>query len=128
MARIPRRFAQRQALRHGRDGAPPTVIPSEEEHPRSYEPRVKMKRRNQRRKSPSSNSPEANPDSDSEVERDSGYNSQSDCESSLTFNDNDKAMYYQQKIEEFDAGGVTLSNPCDETKAMMEAELERWEM
>lgn len=27
----------------------------------------------------------------------------------------------------FEEEGVTLSNPCDETKAMMEAELERWE-
>ena len=30
-------------------------------------------------------------------------------------------------IRQFDEAGVKLSDPCDETKAMMEVELERWE-
>jgi hypothetical protein len=34
-------------------------------------------------------------------------------------------MYYQQKVNEFEEAGVTLSNPCDETIAMIEAEFER---
>jgi hypothetical protein len=36
-------------------------------------------------------------------------------------------MFYQQKRDEFEEAGVTLSNPCDQTTAMMEAEFERWE-
>jgi hypothetical protein len=123
-SRLPRRFAQRQTLRHGRDGAPSMVLPSGEEQPRVYEPRVKMKKRNWRRRSASTNNGESGPDLDSEVDPDSGYNSRSGCEG-----DSDaEAMYYQQKEDEFEAEGVTLSNPCDETQAMMEAELERWEL
>lgn len=79
-----------------------------------------MKRRNRRQKSASPNAGESGPDSDSEVDRDSSYSSQSDRESDADA----KAMYYQQKMNEFEEAGVTLSNPCDETKAMMEAELE----
>ena len=87
-----------------------------------------MKRRNRQRKSASPNAGESGPDSDSEIDQDSGYNSQSDRESDPESNADAKAMYYQQKMNEFKEAGVTLSNPCDETKAMMEAELERWEM
>lgn len=57
------------------------------------------------------------------LNQDSGYNSQSDLE----FGTDAEASYYQQMMNEFEAEGVTLSNPSDETKAMMEAELERWE-
>jgi hypothetical protein len=87
-----------------------------------------MKRKNRRRKPASPNDGESGPDSDSELDRDSGYNSQSDHESDVEFDANAKAMYYQQKMNEFEAEGVTLSNPCDDTKAMMEAELEKWEL
>jgi hypothetical protein len=99
------------------------ALPSGEEQPRVYEPRVKMKKRNRRRRS-STNGGESGLDLYSELDRDSGYNSWSDCKA-----DSDaEAMYYQQKEDEFEAEGVTLSNPCDETQAMMEAELERWEL
>jgi hypothetical protein len=133
MARLPRRAAQRQTLSHGRDGAPPIVLPSREELPQSYEPRVKMnqrnlKRRNQQRKSASPNVGESGPDSNSEVDRDSGYHSQPERESDPESDADAIARYYQQKMDEFEKAGVTVSNPCDETKAMMEAELERWEM
>ncbi|TVY89327.1 hypothetical protein LAWI1_G006497, partial [Lachnellula willkommii] len=90
----------------------------------SIRARVKMKKRNRRRKSASTNDGESGPDLDSELDRDSGYNSRSDSEA-----DSDaEAMYYQQKEDELEAEGVTLSNPCDDTQAMMEAELERWEL
>jgi hypothetical protein len=36
-------------------------------------------------------------------------------------------MDVKQIMREFKEEGVTLSNPCDETKAMMEVELEKWE-
>jgi hypothetical protein len=100
------------------------ALPSGEEQRRVYEPRVKMKKRNSARRSASTNNGESGPNLDSEADPDSGYNSRSDCEA-----DSDaEAMYYQQKEDEFEAEGVTLSNPCDETQAMMEAELERWEL
>jgi hypothetical protein len=85
-------------------------------------------KRNRWRKLASPNAGESDPDSDSDVVWDSGYNSQSDRESDPQSDTDAKAMYYQQKMNEFKEAGVTLSNPCDETKAMMEAELERWEM
>jgi hypothetical protein len=133
MARLPRRAAQRQTLGHGQDGAPPIVLPSGEEPPRSFEPRVKMnqrnlKRRHRRRKSVCPNVGESGPDSDSEVDRNSGYNSQPERESDPEYDADAIARYYQQKMDEFEKAGVTVSNPCDETKAIMEAELERWEM
>lgn len=60
-------------------------------------------------------------DSDSGLNQDTGYNSQSDLE----FGTDAEASYYQQMMNEFEAEGFTLSNPSDETKAIMEAELER---
>jgi hypothetical protein len=36
-------------------------------------------------------------------------------------------MDVERMMREFEEEGVTLSNPCDETKAMMEVELEKWE-
>ena len=33
----------------------------------------------------------------------------------------------ERMMREFEEEGVTLSNPCDETKANMEVELEKWE-
>lgn len=99
------------------------ALPSGKEQPRVYEPRVKMKKRN-RAEIGLYQRCESGPDLDSELHRDSGYNSRSDCEA-----DSDaEAMYYQQKEDEFEAEGATLSNPCDETQIMMEAELERWEL
>jgi hypothetical protein len=94
------------------------VLPSEEEQPRAYEPRVRKKRIHRRQQSASPNVDESGPDSDSELDRDSGYNSQFDRESDA----NAEAMFYQQKMDEFEEEWVTLSNPCDETKAMMKAE------
>ena len=104
------------------------VSPGREEQPRSYEPRVKIRRKNQKRKIASPNAVECSPDSDSEVDWDSGYHYYSDRESDPESDADAKAMYYQQKMKEFEEAGVTLSNPCDETKAMMEAELVRWEV
>ena len=96
------------------------ALPSGEEQPRVYEPRVKIKKRNWRRRSASDNR-ESGPNLNSEVDPDSGYNSWTNCKG-----DSDaKAMYYQQKEDEFKAEGVTLLNPCDETQAIIEAELER---
>ena len=66
------------------------ALPSGEEQPRVYKPRVKMKKRNWRRRSASTNNGESGRDLDSEVDLDSGYNSWSDCEG-----DSDaEAMYY----------------------------------
>jgi hypothetical protein len=87
-----------------------------------------MKRRYRRRRAASSNDGESGLNSESEPDRDSGYNSQSDRESNPESDADAEAMYIEQKIKEFEEAGVTLSNPCDETKAMMEAELERWEL
>jgi hypothetical protein len=36
-------------------------------------------------------------------------------------------MDVERMMREFEEEGVTLFNPCDETKAMMEVELEKWE-
>jgi hypothetical protein len=36
-------------------------------------------------------------------------------------------MDVEQMMREFEEEGVTLSNPCDVTKMMMEVELEKWE-
>ncbi|KAH6667822.1 hypothetical protein B0J14DRAFT_675844, partial [Halenospora varia] len=121
---LPRRFAQRQTLRHGRGGAPPT-LPNGEEQPRAYESRVKLKRRNRARKSNSAYDGNSGPDSDSA--KDSGYNSLSDSESDSESDVDTEAMDVERMMREFEEEGVTLSNPCDETKAMMEVELEKWE-
>ncbi len=126
MVGLPRRFAQRQTLRHGRSGAPPT-LPNGEEQPRAYESRVKLKRRNRARKSNSTHDGNSGPDSDSEVAKDSGYNSLSDGESDSESDADTEPMDVERMMREFEEEGVTLSNPCDETKAMMEVELEKWE-
>ena len=36
-------------------------------------------------------------------------------------------MNIERMMREFEEEGVTLSNPCDGTKEMMEVELEKWE-
>ena len=126
MARLPRRFAQRQTLRHGRGGAPPTV-PNGVEQPRAYESRVKLKRRSRVRKSNSAYDGNSGPDSDSEVAKDSGYNSLSDDESDSESDAGTEAMDVERMMREFEEEGVTLSNPCDETLVLMEVELEKWE-
>jgi hypothetical protein len=102
-------------------------LPSGKEQLRAYELRVKRKK-NWGRKSTSTYDGKSGPDSDSEVDRDSGYNSRSGGNSDSECDADTKAMDIERKIKEFEEAGVTLSNPCDETKAMMEAELERWEL
>ncbi|KAG9228085.1 hypothetical protein BJ875DRAFT_508698 [Amylocarpus encephaloides] len=126
MAGLPRRFAQRQSLRHDRSGAPSTLLNGEEQF-RVYESRVKLKRRNRARKSSSTHEGNSAPDSSSEVTKDSGYNSMSNSESDSDSDTDTKPMNVKRMIQEFKEEGVTLSNPCNETKAMIEAELERWE-
>jgi hypothetical protein len=126
MVGLPRRFAQRQTLRHGRGRAPPT-LPNGEEQPRVYESRVKLKRRNRARKSNSTHDGNSGPDSDSEVAKDSSYNSLSGGESDSESEANTKAMDVERMMREFEEEGVTLSNPCEETRIMMEVELEKWE-
>jgi hypothetical protein len=85
-------------------------------------------KRNRRRKPTSPNDGESGPNPDSELDQDSGYNSQSDREPDPESGGDAKTMYYQQKMDEFEVEGVTLSNLCDETKAIMDAELEGWEL
>ncbi|KFZ13522.1 hypothetical protein V501_03678 [Pseudogymnoascus sp. VKM F-4519 (FW-2642)] len=94
-----RRHAQRHTLRYGADGPPPTVMLSAEERPGAYESRSQR---------------------DLELYQDSGYNSLSESDP------DDEAMFYQQKMDEFEEEGATLSNPCDETKAMMAAVEKNW--
>jgi hypothetical protein len=98
-----------------------------EEQPRAYESRVKLKRRNRARKSNSTHDSNTGPDSDSEVTKDSGYNSLSDGESDSESDADTEPIDVERMIREFEEEGVTLSNPCDETKANMEVELEKWE-
>lgn len=124
MVDLPRRFAQRQTLRHGRGGAP-QILPNGQ--PRAYESRVKLKRRNRARKSNSTHDGNSAPDSSSEVAKDSGYNSLTDSESNSDSNADSEPIDVERMMREFEEEGVTLSNPCDETKAIMEAELEKWE-
>ena len=126
MVSLPRRFAQRQTLRHGRRGAPPT-LPNGQEQPRVYESRVKLKRRNRARKSNSTHNGNSGPDSDSEVTKDSGYNSLTDDGSDSDSDADIEDMNIERMMREFEEEGVTLSNPCDGTKEMMEVELEKWE-
>jgi hypothetical protein len=105
-SKFPRRHAQRQALHHGRGETPPPGSPSQK-HPRVYEPRVKKKRRSA-----------SYSDVDSECDRDSGYNSESDS--------NAKAEYYRQKMAEFKEAGPTLSNPGESALAAMDTEEQNW--
>lgn len=62
-----------------------------------------------------------------EITKDSGYNSQSDGDSDTDSAGEAEAVDVEQMMQEFGEEGVTLSNPCDATKMMMEAELEKWE-
>jgi hypothetical protein len=78
------------------------------------------------RKSNSAYDGNSGPDSDSEVAKDSGYNSLSNDESDSESNAGTKAIDVEQMMREFKEEGVTLSNPYNETKAMMEVELEKW--
>ena len=96
-----------------------------EEQPRAYESRVKLKRRNRARKSNSTYDGNSGPNSDSEVTKDSGYNSLSNSESNSESDANTKPMDIKRIIREFEEEGVTLSNPCNETKANIEVELEK---
>jgi hypothetical protein len=98
-----------------------------EEQPRACESRVKLKRRNRARKSNSTHDSNSGPDSDSEVAKDSGYNSLSNSESNSESNADTEPMDVERMIQEFEEEGVTLSNPCDKTKATIEVELEKWE-
>ena len=63
------------------------------------------------------------PNSDSG--KDSGYNSLSDDESDSDSNADTKDMNVERIIREFEEEGVTLSNPCDGTKEMIDVELEK---
>ena len=79
------------------------------------------------RKSNSAYDGNSGPDSDSEVAKDSGYNSLSDDESDSDSDADTEDMNVERMMREFEEEGVTLSNPCDGTKEMMEVELEKWE-
>ena len=61
----------------------------------------------------------------SEVDQDSGYNSQTDHESKPQAGSD---IHIERKIREFYEAGVILSNPCNDTLDMMDAEFERWEL
>ncbi len=102
-------------------------MPNGEEQPRAYESRVKLKRRNRARKSISTHDGNYGPDSDSEVTKDSGYNSLSDGEFDSESDADIEPMDVEQKMREYREKGATLSNPGDETRIMMEMELEKWE-
>ncbi|KAF7894704.1 uncharacterized protein EAF01_010154 [Botrytis porri] len=121
---LPRRYAQRRALRHDKYGPSTLVLQNKKEQSRIHEPRIIRKKKvNTWRRSSSITVDESGSVSDSGFDQDSSCNSQSDQGSGTDA----EASYYQQMMNEFEAEGVTLSNPSDETKAMMEAELERWE-
>ena len=79
------------------------------------------------RKSNSAYDGNSGPDSDSEVAKDSGYNSLSDDESDSESDAGTEALDVERMMREFEEEGVTLSNPCDETLVLMEVELEKWE-
>jgi hypothetical protein len=83
-----------------------------------------LKRRNRARKLNSAYDVNSGPDSDSA--KDSGYNSLSNDESNSESNANTKAIDVERMMREFKEEGVTLSNPCDETKDIMVVELEKW--
>ncbi|KAJ8058169.1 hypothetical protein OCU04_013023 [Sclerotinia nivalis] len=119
---LPRRYAQRRALRHDKYGTSAPILQNNKEQPRTYEPRIiRKKKMNKRRRSSSITIDESGSVSDSDFNQDSGYNSQSD----RGFGTDAEASYYQQMMNEFEAERVTLSDPSDETKVMIEAELER---
>ena len=121
---LPRRYAQRRALRHDKYGPSTLVLQNKKKQSRIHEPRIIRKKKiNKWRRSSSITVDESGSVSDSGFDQDSSYNSQSNQGSGTDV----EASYYQQMMNEFEAEGVTLSNPSDETKAMMEAELERWE-
>jgi hypothetical protein len=107
--KFPRRHAQRQALHYSRGETPPIDL-SSQDHPQVYEPRVKKKRRSVSYFDVDDSS--FNSDSDSECDRDSGYNSESSSDV--------KAEYYRQKIAEFKEAGPILSNPGISILAAME--------
>ena len=111
---LPRRHAQRIGLHNGRGGAPSTVLPSMEEQRRLHDPRIKKKKIHRRKQL-------ASPHAGDELRPDSGYNSQSDCES-----DSAEAVSYRQKIADFRKAGVNLSNQGDNTKGMIARAEEFW--
>jgi flagellar basal body rod protein FlgG len=86
-----------------------------------------LKRRNRARKSNSTHDGNFGPDSDSKITKGSGYNSLSNSESNSKSDANTEPMDVERMMREFEEKGVTLSNLCDEIKANMEVELEKWE-
>ncbi|TEY16279.1 hypothetical protein BOTCAL_2442g00010 [Botryotinia calthae] len=96
------------------------ILQNKKEQLQTYEPRIiRKKKMNKRRRSSSTIVDKSGSDSDSN--QNSGYNSQSD----QGFGTDAEASYYQQIMYELEAEGTTLSNPNDETKAIIEEELER---
>jgi len=74
-------------------------------------------------KSNSANNSNSSPNSNST--KDSSYNSLSNNESKSKSNTNTKAIDIKRIMREFEEEGVILSNPYNETKAIIEVELEK---
>jgi hypothetical protein len=118
-SKFPRRYAQRQALHHGRGGTPPLDSPNQK-RPQAYEPRVKKTQRSASYSDVDDSSSDSGSNSDSNAKRDhdSSYGSGSDSDA--------KAEYYRQKMAEFKEAGPTISNPGDRAKVMMKTEEQNW--
>jgi hypothetical protein len=124
MSDLPRRFAQRQTLRHDRGSA---SSPLQNGQRQAYESRVKLKRRHRMRPPCSTHDGYPVVASCSDIAKDSGYNSLPDGDSDSDSAGQAEGVNIEQMIQEFEEEGVTLSNPCHATKMMMEAELQKWE-
>ena len=100
-SQLPRRHAQRQALRSTRNAA--------------LRSQVRGSRIRRNNKSGSN----WDIDSVSDLDRDSGYNSHSNSET--------EARYYDQMMDKFEEEGPALSNPGDSTLVKMEIEKRNWQ-
>ena len=69
----------------------------------------------------------SSPNFDFKVTKDSNYNSLFNDKSNSKFNTSIKAMDIKRIIQEFKKEKVTLFNPYNEIKAIMEIKLEKWE-
>jgi hypothetical protein len=98
-------------------------LPNGEKQPRAYKSRVKLKRKNRARRSNSAY--DSNSGLDFDFAKDFGYNSLSNDKSNFDSDADTKDINIKQIMREFEEKGVTLSNPYNETKEIIEVELKK---
>ena len=127
LQKLPRRYAQRQHLFHGRARSPPLGLPRYKD-PRGIKLPSQEKQKSSTSLHDNKSSSASDSGSNSDSNPDSGSSSGFDSGYSLKSSHNPEVEYYRQVKAGYVAAGPTLADPGDTTEKMMGREEQRWNL